>query len=151
MRTIVLLIFPYYQTNVNNFTSCCCRVDFLINGQVPASKLVLGIPVYGKTWTTTNGGGSKVPPVPASGAGNAGPMTQEAGVLSYTEICLNVKNNGWTEVDDASGPYAYNSNQWAGYDTVRSAKEKAQYVLDKGLGGAMIWELSFDDFKVSAY
>ena len=89
------------------------------------------------------------PPLPATGAGPAGPMTNEAGSLSYTEICLNIRNKGWTEVDDSEGPYAYGDNTWVGYDTVKSARAKTNYILNKGLGGAMIWDLSSDDFSVS--
>jgi chitinase len=53
--------------------------------------------------------------------------------------------------DILNGPYAYHRNQWVGYDTVESAKVKAEYVNEKGLGGAMIWELSTDDFIVSSF
>lgn len=122
-------------------------MNLLIELGASPSKLVLGIPTYGRSWTV-NGGGSMKPPVAANGAGAAGPMTNARGSLSYTEICLNLKNKGWTEVDDDNGPYAYGDSQWVGYDTVKTTKLKTQYVLDKGLGGAMIWELSSDDFNV---
>ena len=44
------------------------------------------------------------------------------------------------------GPYAYKGNQWVGYDTPKSAKNKASYIVEKGLGGGMIWDYSTDDF-----
>ena len=54
------------------------------------------------------------------------------------------------QVDDADiGPYAYKNNQWVGYDTVNSAKKKADYIIEKDLGGAMFWETSTDDFNVT--
>ena len=63
------------------------------------------------------------------------------------QICLNIKNKGWTEVDDLKmGPYAYKGNQWVGYDTPKSAKNKANYIVEKGLKGGMIWDYSTDDF-----
>ena len=46
------------------------------------------------------------------------------------------------------GPYAYKDKQWAGYDTINSAKDKANYIVSKELGGAMFWETSIDDFDV---
>ena len=53
------------------------------------------------------------------------------------------------QVDDVDiGPYAYKNNQWVGYDTVNSAKKKADYIIQKDLGGAMFWETSTDDFNV---
>ena len=47
-----------------------------------------------------------------------------------------------------NGPYAYNGNQWVGYDTKNSAETKANYILSENLGGAMFWETSTDDFNV---
>ena len=42
---------------------------------------------------------SKTPPnAYFSGAVNTGPILNQAGFLGYQEICLNIKNNGWTEV-----------------------------------------------------
>ena len=35
-----------------------------------------------------------------------------------------------------------------GYDTIDYVKEKAKYILDNELGGAMFWDLSTDDFNV---
>ena len=50
--------------------------------------------------------------------------------------------------DVAIGPYAYKGNQWVGYDTVKAAEAKANYVISQNLGGAMFWETSTDDFNV---
>ena len=50
--------------------------------------------------------------------------------------------------DVKNGPYAYKGDQWVGYDTPDSAAAKAEYVERMGLGGAMIWDLATDDFKV---
>jgi chitinase len=51
----------------------------------PNSKLNLGIGTYGRSFTlqsaTNNGVGA-----PTTGAGNAGPYTQEAGYLGYNEV-----------------------------------------------------------------
>ena len=56
------------------------------------------------------------------------------------------------QVDDVDiGPYAYKNNQWVGYDTVNYAKKKANYIIEKDLGGAMFWETSTDDFNVKKY
>ena len=41
--------------------------------------------------------------------------------------------------------------QWVGFDTVKSAKVKADYIKSKGLGGAMFWDVATDDFNVSYF
>jgi chitinase len=128
-------------------------------------KLVLGIPTYGKSFLVS--GSDKRPPgVNHSGAGPAGPITKQGGFLGYQEICKNIKNDGWTsvtkidpcfseifnwclkQVDDPNGPYAYGQGVWVGYDTPEQAGRKAKYIMDNGLGGAMFWDLSTDDFNV---
>ena len=66
-------------------------------------KLILGIPTYGRSFTLSSS--SKTPPnAYFSGAGNAGPILNQAGFLGYQEICLYLKNDGWTE---ASIPIIY--------------------------------------------
>ena len=114
----------------------------------PKSKLIVGIPTYGRSWTlsssSTSVGSS------ASGAGMAGSLSGEAGYLMYNEICVNIASNGWIKVSDGSnnmGPYAYKGNQWVGYDDPEMASVKAQYILDNDLGGGMFWDLPSDDFK----
>ncbi|XP_066942215.1 chitinase-3-like protein 1 [Macrobrachium rosenbergii] len=112
-----------------------------------ARKLVLGVPIYGRSFTLSTS--QKKPPAPASGGGNAGPITKEVGYLGYLEICRYVKN-GWKVVKDSSGargPYAYSGNQWVGYDDVDMVRIKAQYVKAKGLGGTMVWAIDLADFK----
>ena len=48
------------------------------------------------------------------------------------------------------GPYAYSGNIWVSYDTPGAAADKAQYIVDRNLGGAMFWDLASDDYSVSA-
>lgn len=111
----------------------------------PASKLVVGIPTYGQSFTLSTG--STAPGSPAGGAGTGGSITQQPGFLSYQEICL---STGWTVVEDPTekrGPYAYKGNQWVGYDDPKTAAIKAEYIVAKGLGGAMFWDLPSDDFN----
>lgn len=46
----------------------------------------------------------------------------------------------------AIGPYAHKDKQWYSYDDPASVTFKAQYIKNKGFGGAMVWDLSLDDF-----
>jgi len=127
-------------------------VDFAVNYWIskgcPRSKMVVGIPTYGRTWTLA--GPTNTIKSAASGPGSAGPITRESGFLAYSEICEKLCNDGWTSVSDPTGrmgPYAYKDNQWVGYDDPAMAATKARYIVTNQLGGAMFWDLPSDDFK----
>lgn len=123
-------------------------IEYFLRAGVPASKLVMGIPLYGRSFTlrnaNTNGVGA-----PINGPGIAGPYTRTAGALGYNEICERLKSSGYIRVWDsiAQVPYAHSGNQWISYDDVQSVKIKAEYVRKMGLGGAMVWSIETDDFR----
>lgn len=147
---------PLYQrdwdTDATNNIDAVVRY-WVVKG-MPSSKLMLGIPLYGKTWTL----GSiytedPTLPAPGSGPGAQGPITAAPGTLGYNEICKYVKTENWEVVVDPEfqiGPYASSPNvpkTWVGYDDPVMAHVKSLYLLGKGLGGAMVWDMSTDDFK----
>lgn len=113
----------------------------------PADKLVLGLAMYGRTFTlkTKKMNGMNAP---ASDAGKSGPYTQAAGFLSYFEVCKLLKD-GWTKEwnDEQKVPYAFKDDQWVGYDDPKSIKLKCEYAVKRKLAGAMIWSLDLDDFN----
>lgn len=124
------------------------RVNYWLSKGAPKSKLIVGIPTFGRLWklcsSSTNIGSR------GCGPGTPGSIIwDQEGFLSYQEICLEL-SNGWTVVDDdtgSRGPYAFKGNQWVGYDDPFAAGRKAKYIGDNDLGGAMIWDLSSDDFN----
>ncbi|CAH1123057.1 unnamed protein product [Ceutorhynchus assimilis] len=113
------------------------------------SKLVLGIPTYGRSYTLFNPDAYEIGS-PADGPGDMGDATRENGYLAYYEICENVKNQEW-EVDEpnseAMGPIAFKDNQWVGYDDENIVRKKAKYVAENALGGIMFWAIDNDDFR----
>jgi len=63
--------------------------------------------------------------------GQAGQFTRAAGFLAYYEICHKI-NSGWKVVKDPKGrigPYAFNGNQWVGFDDVEMIKKKVFFLL----------------------
>jgi len=46
------------------------------------------------------------------------------------------------------GPYAYRGNQWVSFDDQEMIRFKSEFVVRNDLGGAMIWALDLDDFKL---
>jgi chitinase len=116
-----------------------------LNGGVPASKLVIGVPMYGRTYTLVNSQDHDLG-APVSGNGPPGPYTGEAGFLTYYEICMTTNWN--TVSDDVLGyAYAYSNYNWVSYDDVKTVKAKANYVIEKGLAGIMIWSIESEDFR----
>ncbi|KAJ4435528.1 hypothetical protein ANN_18144, partial [Periplaneta americana] len=121
-------------------------INYWIQKGAPASKLNLGMGTYGRSFTLQSSSDHGIG-APSTGPGQGGPYTEEAGDLGYNELCINLDQ--WTVVwnDKQEVPYAYKGNQWVGYDNVESFKIKSQYILDHGIGGAMIWSIDTDDYR----
>lgn len=49
--------------------------------------------------------------------------------------------------ENVVAPYTYKGDQWLGYDDEKSFEVKANYILENGLAGAMVWSIDTDDFK----
>nr|XP_056700803.1 chitinase-3-like protein 2 [Euleptes europaea] len=123
-------------------------VKYLKTKGAPAEKIMMGIPTFGRTFTLASqqtGVGAAI-----SGAGTPGPFTQEAGILSYYEICQ--FNNGAKKerIEEQAVPYSYKGTQWVGYEDVTSVQAKVQYMKENNLGGIVIWAIDLDDFSGSA-
>lgn len=72
--------------------------------------MILGIPTYGRTWKLEEDSKVEaVPPEGLDGAGAPGPLTKDAGILSYPEICVrvqggtgNVSPTGYRKIPDST-------------------------------------------------
>ncbi|CAH1797506.1 unnamed protein product [Owenia fusiformis] len=128
------------------------NLDWVVNKYLelgaPREKLILGIPAYALGFKLADPKNNR-PGDAAIGAGDSGEYTASSGFLSYYEMCLNVKNNGWTNrwQRDQLVPYAFKGDQWFGYEDLLSITKKAEYIKQKGLGGAFVWSLDLDDFN----
>lgn len=105
-------------------------------GGVPPSKIVLGMPLYGRAFTNTKGPGKSF-----SGTGEG---SWEQGVWDYKAL----PKPGATEVFDSecgsSWSYDKKSRTMISYDTVPMVEVKAHFVRSNHLGGGMWWESSGD-------
>jgi chitinase len=115
---------------------------------VPAEKVVLGVPFYGRGWggvAKDNGGLYKKP-------GPAPQGTGEAGVFDYKDLAANYVGKltrNWD--DEAKAPWLFDEKKGVmiSYDDPESLRLKAEYVKKEKLGGVMFWELSGDDAKAT--
>ncbi len=139
-----------WETSVgsNNVDSV---VSYWKNKGVSISKLNVGIPFFGKSWTLSSNAYN--PPAKASGPGPAGPFTNTAGELAFYEICRHVRVDKDLKAvrssSNLNGPIAYSLARkiWVGYDDVDMVVHKARYIMLNNLGGAVVWDISMDDFR----
>lgn len=115
-------------------------LTYLAEG-VPASKLVLGVPFYGRGWS----GVANVDHGLYQPAQGAAPGTYEAGSFEYKDIrdrYLPAWHYYWN--DEANVPWLYDeaSQTFISFDDARSIEAKAGYAKDLGLAGVMIWDIS---------
>lgn len=114
----------------------------------PLEKLIIGMPVYGRTFTLADSAKFDVG-AEATGGGEAGRYTGEAGFLSYYEICdfLHEPNTTLVWDNEQQVPFAYRGDQWVGFDDERSLRTKVTWLKTEGFGGIMIWSVDLDDFR----
>ncbi|WWC90520.1 uncharacterized protein L201_005456 [Kwoniella dendrophila CBS 6074] len=104
-------------------------VKFYQNHGVNSSKLVIGMPLYGRTFEHTHGMGK-----PFNGSKTIPYMSlppHDAKVHNDTHL-------------GASYCYDAQKKELISYDTPQIAKEKTEYIEKHNLGGAMFWELAGD-------
>jgi chitinase len=108
--------------------------DFLRMG-VPARKLVLGLPFYGKAWAgvaDVNHGLYQ----PAKGESKSPPAYRNLKSLPASAD---------RQFDPKAGSCSvWNDGEFFSYDCPEAVKTKMQYIRKHGLGGVMFWELGQD-------
>ncbi|KAL8722781.1 MAG: hypothetical protein Q9225_000792 [Loekoesia sp. 1 TL-2023] len=100
------------------------------------SKLVLGMPLYGRAFTATNGPGHSF-----SGTGEG---SWEHGVWDYKVLPKEGAKEYVDKKTGASWSYDEGKRAMVSYDNLEMAREKVGFVKEWGLGGGMWWESSAD-------
>ena len=111
-------------------------IKYYISQNISSDKLVLGVPVYGRSFSATDGLGK-----PFNGVGKG---TWDAGIYDFKELPL---EGAVVNYDNASGSsYSYDATtrELISYDTILAGKQKAIWIQQMKLGGIMWWEGSAD-------
>ncbi|MGH9884153.1 MAG: glycoside hydrolase family 18 protein, partial [bacterium] len=116
-------------------------VRAFIAAGVPARKLVLGVPFYGHAWAEVDG---RDEPLYREGKAPTERVSTHYDALAP----LVGGSTGWVRKWDASAqmPYLWNATKriFVAYDDPESLRVKARFIRDRGLAGAMFWELYAD-------
>ena len=118
--------------------SVLASVERHLKAGVPANKIVLGIPFYGRMWTG----------VTSQNNGLYQKAKSVGTIIDYNIIADKYLDKGFVRFWDesAQAPYLWDrdSTRFISYEDTASLSLKLHFIEEKGLGGAMFWEYSLD-------
>lgn len=140
---------PLYQRSTEQLYLATLNINYTVHMYLDKgldrNKIVVGIPTYGHTFTLVNVNNHHVNS-PASGFGSLG----SSGFVNYPDVCAFVSNTSdvnITQDNEAKVPYLYSNKEWVSYEDTQSVMEKAKFIVENKLGGAMIYSLNADDYE----
>jgi len=115
-------------------------VEFYLQHGVPADKLVLGVPFYGRGFRVKD----------ATNDGLYQPYTEPYAAGDWRDIKSKLlKDPKWTQHwhDVAQTPYLFNGDEkiFVSYEDAKSIALRSQLAKQHGLRGVFMWELTGDD------
>ncbi|EXJ73368.1 chitinase [Cladophialophora psammophila CBS 110553] len=116
--------------------STVAAIEHYTRQGVHPSKIVLGMPLYGRAFISTSG--------PGHSFNGVGEGSWEQGVWDYKALPKPDSTEHHDREVGASWSYCPSSNTMISYDTPDVVAQKANFVRDYGLGGGMWWESSAD-------
>ena len=116
-------------------------IDHYKSHGVPGSKIIIGMPLYGRAFCNTDGPGS---PYQGTGEGSWEPGVWDFKALPHTSSGGGQEEEHLCTEICASWSYDSSKRTMVTYDTKEVAQRKANFIKEEGLGGAMWWESSAD-------
>lgn len=104
-------------------------IEYYKQQGIAAHKIVVGLPLYGRAFENTDGLGK-----PFQGVGEG---SWEAGVHDFKALPYAGSEERYDAEAGASYSYDAGKRKLITYDTVDMAKQKAEWIKNQGLGGAM--------------
>ena len=126
-----------HQSNLYGGTlSGSAAVKFYTSNGVPSDKIVLGIPLFGRSFLNTKGPGKS-----HSGVGHG---SWESGIYDYRALPLPGSTVHVLKKEVASFTYDPVKKEMVSFDSEEVARMKGEYIKKENLGGSMFWDLSGD-------
>jgi chitinase len=112
-----------------------------IKAGVPGKMVVMGLPLYGKTWKL------KDPNLHGVGAPAIGVGPGDVGVLLFSEVeAFNKRTKATIAYDvDTASVYSFTGTTWVGYDDALSITVKIGFAQALELRGYFFWAISYDN------
>lgn len=123
--------------NEHRSASGAKAVRTLIDGGLPAERILLGMPAYGRVWRQVSGG---------SNGFNQRANTSGNKTISFDEI-LRLEDQGYTRYYDekAEAAWWFNGSTFVSGEDDRSITCKGQWIVENGLQGAAVWQYTQDE------
>ncbi|MCA9491663.1 MAG: glycoside hydrolase family 18 protein [Myxococcales bacterium] len=105
----------------------------------PDASIVMGLPLYGQNWPTTNNN------VPGTRTANASSVTFGQATIDYTNYTRHYDTQG-------DSPYAFRtatSQEWV--DDAESVETKADWAVAQNIQGIGFWAMGYDDADVDLW
>lgn len=108
-------------------------------------KITIGLAFYGRGWQGVQAGAKNGEWQSATGAA-PGQFAEEAGTRGYSNLLASVPGCAvhHDEAAIATSCFTGNGGQWWTFDDVWAIQKKTAWLKQRGLLGAMIWEMSGD-------
>lgn len=112
-------------------------IQFAINQGADPQKIIMGVPLYGRGFAETKG---LLESFSGVGEGTYG----EPGYYPYRGLPVQGSSEHWDA--QIGAPYCYDNEKklLISYDNYKSVENKLNWIIEMGLGGVMLWELSGD-------
>jgi GH18 family chitinase len=136
LKKILLQEFSFHHEVLKEFSlhhndgkACMPTLVDIQCGHDSCNSNILGMPIYGRSFEATDGLG-----MPFSGVGQG---TWEAGVYDFKALSLSGATEFYDQTIGSSYSYDATKKELISYGTIIVANQKAVWIKQMGLGGAM--------------
>lgn len=129
-------LYPSKENPTSTPFSTDAAIKYYTSHGVKASKIVLGMPLYGRTFLNTDGPGKKYNEI--------GEGSYEKGIWDFKALPKEGAKEEINKKIGASWSYDAARKIMVTYDNKEMVQQKVEYIKKEGLAGGMWWESSAD-------